>query len=422
MTPTQIWTQLDTFVLDHVINKNLTVWNTALRCVDFKDSYFLHADSRTNEYAVSFAEVQFPAVYVSAQFLEKIKQRTNLSSQKVRLAKPKLLREHLRKRKAENIPPTTPTAASTLLEYSLLDSIEDESSSRDWTEELHGVSIWPTVDGLLTKFDSGLPLSRNAQELAFFRNSRNSMTLELSGLTSRTLAYLLEICNVASSKIRFRKLTDLADDWPLLYSLRSHSELHGTLRRPSLLDRSLHEAWEWIALRLKEEKGFPACTAQLWLVPLRSGRIRQLCPPNTETPVLIIENDEALHQLIYDMSSSDKGIDNLLDVEILQQSSIKAIRKLSAATPNHKFATADFLEPLLSWLIFNHESLALVSNQTKQQLLAHLDVLSKKEFQSLPESTRKKLRGSLRKLPVFRKLIASEPFMYVILTYLLLYR
>ena len=416
-SPTSIWQTLDEPVLDVIIKQNLSVWTTASRCVSIAEGFFSDASLASDEYASALAQVQMPIVYLDQSLLRKLNSRiSSLAPIKIpKIRSSSSARSFIQSQNLSGIPPKD---LSLLLEYSLIDariSLDAGSPGPSRThlyKDLKEIAFWPNLTGSMSKLGQETLLPRDAKEQNLFRGARGETTLDISRLTDPVLSLLRKDISVISTatSIRYRKLIDLLADWSTIYPVVHQLASSGRcIARSPGLDLTLHNIWDWVHLKAKEEERIPPSLDLLWLVPVRNG-IGQYAPGSKSPPVLMFQEGEKLSKLIVNMvSTRPEKAPPVLDLESISPKALRFLTKKARAEPKLRGAFLDDLVTFVSWLFSGQELLSTASDEQRVSILQHLEDLTRAQIREIDQDLALKavLREQLRSLPLFSKIILT---------------
>lgn len=405
-TPSDIWSHLIDWVLDKIIIGMIPVWNTANGCVNTGQGFFSASSGEARKYASALADIRLPAVFLNRNLLEKTSERANAFSQHLSMVTPSAVQKFLRVQPNLVSSSTTPL----LLEYCLVQALNKntkEKTRESIYHDLQGIAIWPVLDGTLSSLED-LLLPRDLEEMELFLGARKSQTLDLNRLTVSVLELLLrDIKSVPS--LRFRTITDLQQDWPLLYPVTSACPNSDTLfQRPPGLDLKVGAIWKWVCARASGGEIYDFSMLEtLWLLPVKDSLIRRFAPGSDSFPMLIVEKTESQYQLMADISSGSRVV-GILDTSLLPPEAIQFLRKQVKKTPQIGGACLDHLESLVAWLAVGRNSVIQVSPQQKTLLLETLSHLAKNKYFSTKVPSA--LTCNLKSLPLYSKSSSVAPF------------
>ena len=406
------WNRLDDDVIDQILKKELSVWPTAKKCVSVQEGFFTTTTSETVKYAPALAEAQVAAVLLEKPLYEKLQQRSSASFQ-INWMTPKTVRQCLRYHTASALPKMPRPLLKLLLEFCLLDAqqMSDGSSGRNIYEDLEGIVFWPTLDGSLASTrECDLLLARDSREMELFADTRKARTLDINGLTNQTLGLLRRDINFVSSKIRYRRLADLSEDWPIMYPTIEPSDgpKAWTLRPSTHDEQIIGSVWTWICARLKEGEQLPSQLDDLWLLPTNSLRLRRYAPALGSQPLLMISKGEPLFNVAQNMVERDPdAAPPILDAKLLPAIAVKLLQESARSIPKLHGACVDHLETVLTWLVAGKELLLTASAEQKHIVLQHVEMLTRNRGLNTNERS---LAGQIRSLPIFSMISSLPPF------------
>jgi len=409
-----LWDQMDDSVIDRVINCNLEVWNASnRRCVDIDSGLFASKDDDAARYGSALAQYNVPAVFLEALLFRKVQDRAKLLSKEFKILKPKTIRRFLR---WEKLPQVSDDVVSSVLEFCLLDAIKSQlegSSRSELYDDLEGIQLWPTVGGTFSISNNtvDLLLPRNDSEMQLFAPSRASTTLNSSKLSPLVRKMLLRDIENLTVVMRFRGLGDLATDWPMMHSIAlPDGPLPDCVHRVSHLDTTLANIWAWISERVKErQRMVPALLGDLWLVPLSDGRIRRYASSLGSIPVLVIEPHDPLFGFLSGATSQSAAVaPPLLDTGLLPAEAVGLFRSNKEIHRATNCTCVNEPDSFVNWLVAGKSMLSAASNQDKENLLSHLETITRdSKFMGDVSST---LTTQIRRLPIYRKIECHPPF------------
>ena len=246
-----------------------------------------------------------------------------LLQRSVRILTPTTIRQFFRR---NGLPALRSEIQIILLEFCLLDAIKsplEHEERKNLYDDLHGIQIWPTVSGNLACSDhADLMLPRDDAEMQLFSKSRATTTLDISMMSPSVRKLLLNDIGNLAVVMRYRGLGDLATDWPAMYLMMPRPEdSRGWGKRAFELDSGLQDMWAWMAQRFQEgERMDLERSRDLWLVPMNDFRIRQFAPKALDIPLLIIEKQDPLFNILVAITKQDSlEMPPLLDTDILSR-------------------------------------------------------------------------------------------------------
>lgn len=405
--PTDIWSMLDEFVIDEIIEKKAPVWNTSSGCIPIDRGFFSAEDGEHEVYALALAQIQFPAIFAPLPLLNKTRQRAIVLSVDMQMMKPSNVRNYIQ----QNHPPLLPDSSPYLLEFCLLDAISCRFDGKlgDLYRKMQDVKIWPILStSSLSRLDESVLLPRNVKEMKLFQSSTAFQTINLMQLTIKVKA-LLERDVALIQKMRHRDLDDLKLDWPQMYHVTGgNGGSEQLVPRNADADSVLRSVWDWICEREFKGHQHPLFyTGNLWLLPIKGNYIRLLAPPTQPAPMLVAKRGEPFYDLMLEIWSRVKLVNNnpavtILDAEILPAEATQFLMKQTVHNPGVGVAYTQDFGSFVTWLSASRESLARISDQNKVLLLIHLvKILGDSEPYILLE--RADLRNKVKALPFFRK-------------------
>lgn len=405
--PTDIWSMLDEFVIDEIIKKEAPLWNTSSGCVPIDQGFFSAKDGEHEMYASSLAQIQFPAVFAPLPLLNKTKQRAEILSADMQVMKPSNVRNYIQR----NLPPLFNDISPHLLEFCLLDAISCEFDGKpaDVYSKMNEIPIWPLLSTpSLSCLNDTVLLPRNVKEMKLFQSSTAFQTINLERLT-KPVQTLLKRDVTLIQGMRHRDLGDLKLDWPQMYHVIGGigGSEHLLPRCPDV-DLVLRSVWNWICKSEFKRYQHPiSVLGGLWLLPIKGNYIRLLSPATQPPPMLIVNRAEPLYDVMLEIWSKVKLVNNqaavtILDAEILPAEATQFLIKQTVHNPGVGVAFTQDFGSFVTWLAASGEGLAKVSDQQKVLLLEHLEcVLRTHKFNiGLPRAD---LQSKLKALPLFRK-------------------
>lgn len=409
----ELWDQLDDGVIDIVIKFNLKVWNASNGCcVDVDHGFFATNDAEAKKYGPALAAALLPAVYLEDSLLKKLEQRMKILDRNVTFLTPVTVRQFFRQ---HGLPALSSEVHSVILEFFLLDGLKSglEKEQRDRLyDDLHGIQMWPTVSGNLSSSDrADLMLPRDDAEMQLFSNSRATTTLDISKMSSTVRKLLLNDIENLAVVMRFRRLEDLALDWPVMYLMVPRPEnSRGWAKRAFGLDSVLHEIWAWITERVQEGQRIDLeLSRDLWLVPMNDFRIRRFAPKCLKTPLLVIEKEDPLFGFLVAITEQDPlKMPPLLDTDLLPEEARRLLRKKGPIKIDTQCTCIHDPETFVNWLAAGKNSLAKASDDEKMMLLNHLETLTRDSI--FPTGLSPTLMSQMRELPLYSKISCSPPF------------
>lgn len=414
LSHSDLWTQLDDWVIDRIVADNLKVWNaTSGCCVTLNEGFFSKSAAQDTKYVTSLTRLQMPIVILEQSLLQKVERRVNSHTKRLRLRTPTTVRQFVRNCNDRMLTLPRDVLAS-ILEYCLLDAIDSNLKGDSRTalySDLQGICLWPTVSGTLTVAPSDriLLLPRDAAEMQLFSRTRTSETLNVDELTPTVRGLLQNDITYLSTVMRYRALHDLTEDWPNMYPIAfQHGNTKEFEQRAKSLDPLIHSLWEWMSRRLKEEKQrLPSSLSSTWLIPISDSRVRQISPSSTSAPTLIIEKGEQplADFLLEAASRTPMAAPPLLDTDMMPADAVKFLRKNSNTSPHLRLTCQDSLETFVEWLSAGQQIIHSASPQQKKLILKHLEKLVRDQAHSSPA-----LANQTRKLPLFSKITSVAPY------------
>lgn len=416
LSHSDLWTQLDYWIIDRIIAGNLKVWNaTSGCCVTIDQGFFAKSGMQDTKYVTSLAEVQMPVVVLEQNLLRKLEGRYNSHTKTLRLRTPTTVRQFVRTCN-ERISTLPREISASILEYCLLDAVNSDLKDNARTvlySDLHGIRLWPTVSGTLAAVPSegSLFLPRDAAELQLFTGTRTPDTVNINELTPTVRDLVRNDVAYLGAVMRFRALHDLTEDWPNMYQgafqQGDTTELEQRIRD---LDPLIHDLWTWMSLRLKEEKQkLPSSLSSTWIVPVNDSRIRKISPSSNSAVTLIIEKGEPLAEFLIEAAShTSLAASPLLDTHVMPADALKFLRKKSKTSLDLHLTCQDSLETFVDWLAAGQQILRPASPQQKKLILKHLEKLVRDQIHSKHLSSG--LANQMRKLPLFSKTTSVAPY------------
>ena len=397
-----------------VITSKSEIWNAVNgRSVDIDCGYFATTDSANEKYHEALAQGDFPAVFLEKPLFSKLLQRLDVLSKEIRVLKPTHVRHFLR---AKDLQGTSDSVASMLLEFCLLDAMSSKTEGNEKIEIFHdlgAIQLWPTLAATLLapRKDTPLLIPRDDSEMQLFGKSRIEETLDLTKLTCSSRQLLFKEPELLPAVMRHREINDLVIDWPIIYLLPPTSgSQKGAVSRPSTLDGLLGNIWNWISRRVQDGSGIDvSAIGKLLLLPVNGKRIRTLASDPHHPPILIIEPNDPLHQIVTKIAKSNLVETSLiLDVGLLPASLLERFRKDPHLRRDTGSTTIDYADAFVNWLVGGKEVLSQIPDSDKEELLAHLgDITSPYKLRADPSPA---LIAQLKRLPFYGKLVCQPPF------------
>lgn len=407
---------LDEFVIDEIIKKKAPVWNTSSGCIPIDQGFFSDKDGEDKKYyALALDQIQFPAVFVPLPLLNKTKQRAKVLSVDMQMMQPSNVRSYIQR----NHPPLLNGVSPFLLEFCLLDAISCKFDSKpvDVYRKMQEIPIWPLLSTQsLSCLNDTVLLPRNVKEMELFQSSTAFQTINLGRLTVR-VRDLLKRDIALIQGLRNRQLGDLKLDWPQIYNVKGGiGGSEHLLPRSVDIDSVLRSIWDWI--RERKSKGYQdpiSILGDLWLLPIKSNYIRPLAPATQPPPMLIVKRGEPLYDVMLEICSKVKLVNNqaavtILDAEILPAEATKLLIDYAPLHPGVGIAHTGSFESFVTWLVASRESLAEISDQQKVLLLEHLESLHRTQKCVANPPGAPELRGKVKALPLFRKPQFGSPY------------
>lgn len=405
--PTDIWSMLDEFVIDEIIKKKAPVWSTSGSCIPIDQGFFSAKDGEYEIYASALAQIQFPAVFAPLALLNKTKQRAKALSVDMQIMKPSNVRNYIQK----NHPPLSQDSSPYLLEFCLLDAISNKFDGKpvEFYRKMLGIKIWPILSTLSPScLNETVLLPRNVKEMKLFQSSTAFQTINLEQLTTKVQALLKQDVALIQG-MRHRDLSDLRLDWPQMYDVTGgNGGSEQLLPRNTDADPVLRSVWNWICKGTFKGHQHPIFVLSgLWLLPVKGNYIRLLAPPTQPAPMLIVKRSEPFYDLMLEIWSKAKLVNNhpavtILDAEVLPAEATRFLMKQTVHNPGVGFAFTQDFGSFVTWLSASRESLARISDQQKVLLLKHLE----KTLRNCEPHTmlqRADLRSKVKALPLFRQ-------------------
>lgn len=413
--PTDIWSMLDEFVIDEIIKKKAPVWSTSSGCVPLDQVFFSAKDGdHEKRYASALAQIRFPAVFTPLLLLNKTKQRAEVLSVDMQVMKPSNVRSYIQRKR----PPLSNDISPSLLEFCLLDAISCKFDGKpvDVYRKMQEIPIWPllTTPALSCLNDTVL-LPRDVEEMKLFQSSTAFQTINLERLTGQVQGLLKRDVALIQG-LRYRQLGDLKLDWPQMYHAKDGiGGSEHLLPRCADVDSVLRSVWDWICkIKFKWYQDPTSDIGDLWLLPIKSSYIRLLAPATQPPPMLIVRRGEPLYDVMLEIWSKVKIVNNqaaitILDAEILPAEATKLLTDDTPFNSGVGVAHTRSFESFLTWLAASRESLAEISDQQKVLLLEHLESLLQ-TLERVERPLRAELRDKVKVLPLFRKPQFGSPY------------
>lgn len=390
------WNSLQGDVIRQSIQEKSVVWNTPFNCVNIHQAFIVE-DSSPIEHNLAlwaaFEAIQMPVVHLPPQLLKKVRERFPALNPALKYRTPKTVREFI---EAHGLKFATEQTRLDLLEYCL-----EENTLVD----LASIPFWPVVGRDYIKLDQhGAFLPRDVQELQVFRESRPGITIDVERLSAKTRSLLLKAFTNKSTRgpLRLRELSDLAEDWPVLYSISNKS---WKAPRPQDRAESLRDLWDWFGSRSLEtsESDFQGAVRglpdTLWFFPLHGNCIRRFRVAEGSTPTLIMEKSPEVKRLLRDIADLNRDTSlPLLDSSFLLAKDLTLVRRISKSTGAH-VESCEHLSSLLRWLTASKDLLSSLTDDQRLLMMWHISKLSKA---GLSADRKFQIATSLRKLPLFR--------------------
>lgn len=416
LSHSDLWTRLDDWIVDRVVTDNLKVWNAISGCcVALDQGFFSNSSAKDTKYVTSLAQIQMPVVILEQNLLQKIEERVNSHAKRLKMRTPTTVRHFVRD--CNELISTLPgdTAAS-ILEHCLLDAIDSDLRGESRAVlycDLHGIRLWPTVNGTLAAIPpiGALFLPRDVAEQQLFSGTRMHDTMNIKELTPTVRDLLRADIAYLGGVMRFRALHDLAEDWPNMYEgAFQYGDTHEMKQRVRDSDQLIHNIWTWMSFRFKEEKQkLPSSLNSTWLVPTNDSRIRQISPSSECLLTLIIEKGETLAGFLLEAASRiSLSASPLLDTDVMPADAVKFLRKQSKTNLGLRLTCQDSLETFVDWLVAGQQILHSASSQERKMILKHLEKLVRD--QSDLKSLSRGLASQVRKLPLFSKTTSIAPY------------
>ena len=412
-SPIDQWSRLDNNVIDTLVRKKLPVWPTAKKCVSIQEGLFSVVEPGTVKYASALAEAEVAAVFLERPLFEKLQQR-HTGSVCIKWMVPNSVRKELRTKEAPILCKMPRVLSTLLLEFCLLDLQEPSSSSFrvQVYRELDDIGLWPTLDGSLSKSGiSNFLLPRDLEEMELFSESRKAETLDLNGLTAPTLDAVHKDMTLDSVGVRYRRLADLAKDWPIIYPLTEPPIVsrNWVLRSLTHKELTIRSIWAWICARLEEEVQLPSELDDLWLLPTNSLRLRRYAPGPEAPPVLMTTESEPLFELANNLVLKDLDMaPPILDAKLLPATAVKLLQRNTRSTPKLRGTCVNDIQGYVAWLYASRELLSTESDEQKRSLMQHLEMLTRNKGSTI--NNKHMIAIQLRDLPIFTKITSKYPF------------
>lgn len=413
----EVWSCLDDLILDQIITKNFSVWNTHNGCVPLRDGFFAPDGEDVQVYGDAFKSLSLPLICLESCTYDKVLLRAAKMNKQVPLLSPHALRKFLRDNKRHEIPRSW---SSLLLQYCLLDFIQNAATifgtNTKIRQELKDISLWPTMQNTLAALDdTAFLLPRGEEESLLFQASRQPHTLDLHCLTPPVVELLRRCAKDFFSFVRQRVISDLGIDWEAVYPLPSTSASVNICSRKSQEDQTIQDIWSWICARCKEEGESWIISKKnlnnLFLVPVNGSRIRRFAPDDAQRLTLIAENDNWIRGLMdHKPKENSQKLEFILDNACLPAKAVKLLITVAKKRPDTAFAIPDDLKSLLTWLVANKDILEEQSFQQKEMLVRHLRLLTEQKATSMQGTGKALLRQLLSQLPIFNQVFALAPY------------
>ncbi|KAL9125304.1 MAG: hypothetical protein Q9217_005473 [Psora testacea] len=405
-----LWTGLKYWLVDKVVRNQHAVWNsTNGSCVSFQQALYAPENVDSARYKAAWTAIGLPGVILEQSLFEILHNRAELAFILLPILTPEAVRHHLRI--GRDIPHEV---AANILEYCLSDAMAstDYDTTRTVCSRLYDIRFWPMLNGdleAITNSHKAL-LPRSDSEMHLFRHSRPSKTLKLVQMTPKVREFMLSRVVCTDTIARFRTLEDLAVDWPAMY--------HGTDRandtavvasQDEAQDLLLRDIWTWICERLKnQDEDMPPSMRTLWLVPISGARIRRLAPGKDAMLALLIEKGEPLADLLSEIGTQNTHIKAaLLNSQLVTNEVVKYLRGVAVTRPYLRLAVQGDLVTLVEWLVACKDSLQVISDNHKKQLLKYLAMMVRKQ-RSRPILSN--LAQKMRQLPLYAKSVGFPPY------------
>lgn len=405
--PTDIWSKLDEFVIDETIKKKASVWSTSSGCIPIDQGFFSAEDGEHEMYSSALAQIQFPAVFAPLALLNKTRQRAKALSVDMQMMKPSDVRNYILK----NHPPLSHDSSPYLLEFCLLDAISYKFDGKlaDLYRKMLDIKIWPILStSSLSCLNETVLLPRNVKEMKLFQSSTAFQTINLEQLTTK-VQVLLKRDVALIQGMRHRDIGDLKLDWPQMYHVTGgNGGSEQLLPRNANADPVLRSVWDWICKRKFKGHQHPIFVlGDLWLLPAKGNYIRLLAPLTQPAPMLIVKRGEPFYELMLEIWSKVKLVNNhpavtILDAEILPAEATQLLMKQTAHNPGVGVAFIQDFGSFVSWLSASREGLARIPDQQKVLLLIHLEK-TLRYCEPYTMLQRADLRSKVKALPLFRK-------------------
>lgn len=408
-SPVDFWGRLDDWVLDTIISQQLSVWNAKEKCVDITHAHLFLDDSIGEKYAPAIASVMPSAVFLEEALLKKVLQRSNLLQIPKQFATSSTVRLFL----GQAVPVLQAHTALLLLEYCLLDALKSElqgSSRSTLYEGFRGIPFWPNMDGGFSAAGR-LLLPRDEAEMNLFEAARRTETIDIKRIAPHLLNLFWNDIAYISAIMRFRTVSDLATDWPLIYPIsQEHTDSAFLLARVNEHEMMLHDIWEWISTRCNSENAvFPSACYELWILPVNNSRVRKFAPGEKPPLMLVASRALSLYQSMLEIGrGAHAEAPSILDVDVLSADALKFLYKQCIETPKFQGAALGDFRHYVAWLAASKDILAAASEQQKKSVLQHLGSLAMKLNPSVHSDTL--IRENLKVLPIFNKIECSAPF------------
>ncbi|PGH11511.1 hypothetical protein AJ80_07077 [Polytolypa hystricis UAMH7299] len=379
-------------LVDQAIQQGLPIWNSYETCVGFQDALFDRESARHGKYGSHFAAVGVPVVYLPEDVFDRA-----THSPQMRLLTPSAVVDFLisSNKALETVGPKTRLG---LLEYCL---------PSNQFAQLGSLPLWPAMDGTFIILGITVTfLPRDINELNLFAFAQPSETIDIRCLAGSVLSHFNAHQSQLYSEtfLRFRRIDDLANDWPMLYALPTPEENTLYPVRMEEYENVLIQIWKWIYER-REKSGVHAAQAQisvlpddLHIVPIRGGRIRKLRPGNQAPATLLVRSENPLVNLLNRIADSAPGSVTLLDTEALQPEGVQFVGWCMLSMPSVRIYDANSVSGLLDFLTRARNHLYGLPTDDVEDIWARITSLA--ESLSYKADTLE-IAKKLRLLPIF---------------------
>ncbi|KAI9806896.1 MAG: hypothetical protein M1833_002554 [Piccolia ochrophora] len=225
--------------------------------------------------------------------------------------------------------------------------------------------------------------------------------MDLTTLTDSSVSLLhSHISEQKTSKIRYRTLVDLQDDWPSICGQPcSENEF---IFYDDKLPQVINKVWDWIGARLVEEMDLIDSFQSLHLLPMKGKKLRKLRGALTSPAALVTDPASKIGKLLYELTAIDelRG-PPIIDKGLLAASAMETIQRLASKHPGMEIAQSNTIRFLARWLFAGKHLIVDASKSWKEEIVECLSEVLKEtsdDHQAITEAV-----PMIRQLPIFRR-------------------